>query len=342
MRLNWLGLKISASIYAQTDKDLETLVSELDALHVDYFHVDCNDDLTVFQDVEHLAKLSDTPVDIHIISETPNNFISAIERLKPQRVCFQYESLPSHFSFPKIEGVKFGLAVKTETPIDVFKPFESACEFILVMATTPGQSGGKFNPVNFKKIRDFMRQYPNKEVEVDGGVNDEVSFILRNYGVPVAVVGSFLMKHEVQGRALSLLKHEHTESHYKVGDMMIVRENLPVLNIHTASFQSILECNEAHFMGYVLFEDDKGNFAGISTNADVRKGLLKHKPNFNALQPEDVINPSPISVKDEQTIAEMFQLLKSKKQTISYLPVVNDENHLVGAVNFNTLIKGEL
>lgn len=311
-------------------------------MHVDYFHVDCNDDLSVFDDVERLASLSQTPVDIHIISETPDDFIPAIEKLRPQRVCFQYELLPSDFSFPKIDGVRFGLAVRTETPIDVFQSFESVCEFLLVMATTPGQSGGKFDPINFKKIRDFMRLYPNKEVEVDGGVNDEVSFILRNYGVPVAVVGSFLMKHEVQGRALSLLKHEHTESHYKVCDMMIVRENLPVLNISTASFQSILECNEAHFMGYVLFEDNEDNFAGISTNADVRKGLLKYKTDFNAIKPSDIINPSPISVKDQQTITEMFQLLRSKKQTISYLPVVDNQNHLVGAVNFNTLIKGEL
>jgi pentose-5-phosphate-3-epimerase len=44
-----------------------------------------------------------------------------------------------------------------------------------------------------QRIREFRRRYPSKNIHVDGGVNGEVSFILRNIGVDAAVSGSFLM-----------------------------------------------------------------------------------------------------------------------------------------------------
>ena len=35
-------------------------------------------------------------------------------------------------------------------------------DFILIMATIPGQSGGKFDTLNFAKIRKFRKLYPTK------------------------------------------------------------------------------------------------------------------------------------------------------------------------------------
>ena len=61
------------------------------------------------------------------------------------------------------------------------------------MTTTPGESGGKFNKINFKKIRDFKNTYPSKKVHIDGGVNDEIAFILRIHGVKSVVSGSYLV-----------------------------------------------------------------------------------------------------------------------------------------------------
>ena len=44
-------MKISASIYSNKTKGVETLVRELDDLKVDFLHIDCNDDLSVFNDL---------------------------------------------------------------------------------------------------------------------------------------------------------------------------------------------------------------------------------------------------------------------------------------------------
>ena len=45
-------MKISASIYAYNNRmSLSEIVKTLDMLYIDSFHVDCNDDISVFDDI---------------------------------------------------------------------------------------------------------------------------------------------------------------------------------------------------------------------------------------------------------------------------------------------------
>ena len=89
-----------------------------------------------------------------------------------------------------------------------------------MMATIPGESGGKFDKSNFTKIREFSQLYPDKKIHVDGGVNAEVSFILRNMGVYLSVSGSYLFNSVSIGSALLNLKLNEVESHFLVKDFM--------------------------------------------------------------------------------------------------------------------------
>ena len=61
-------MKISASIYSSKEKLLSEIVTELDHHEVDYFHVDCNDDPRVFDDIAYINEHSTSPADLHIIS----------------------------------------------------------------------------------------------------------------------------------------------------------------------------------------------------------------------------------------------------------------------------------
>jgi pentose-5-phosphate-3-epimerase len=61
-------MKISASIYSdkKTEKIQDT-ITNLNSSHVDMIHVDCNDDLNVFVDIEIIQNNSHIPIDLHII-----------------------------------------------------------------------------------------------------------------------------------------------------------------------------------------------------------------------------------------------------------------------------------
>ena len=158
------------------------MIQELEEHAIDMFHVDSNDKHEVFKDIETIRKYSGKLIDLHIITSSPEAFFEKIEKYKPDFVTFQYENIKKKLELPKIDGVKFGLSIIADTPNEEIEEHIAAFDFILFMATVPGESGGEFDKRIFKKILKFQKKHPDKKVHVDGGVNGEVSFILRNMG----------------------------------------------------------------------------------------------------------------------------------------------------------------
>ncbi|MCP4460594.1 MAG: CBS domain-containing protein [Cytophagales bacterium] len=333
-------MKISASLYSNKEKPREELVAELDKCNIDYFHIDCNDDPSVFGDIQEIRKISQTPIDLHIITEDPNPYLELLQKSPVERVCFQFENLPSKLDIPTIDGTSFGLALVSDTGVEAFEEYKNDCDFVLIMTTTPGQSGGKFRPDNFQKIRKFRNRFPGKEIEVDGGVNDEVGFILRMLGVQSVVSGSYLVNHESIPEALLHLRSSVIHSEFRVKDFMIVKENAPVVSIDS-TIQRIIQTIDNYKMGFAIVEDDEGKLAGISSNADMRKGLLRKFEDLNELTTSDIVNENPTSISEDATITEMLDFIHAKKFLISYLPVVAANGLLSGAVSFINLIRSE-
>ncbi len=333
-------MKISASLYSNTDRTIENLVKELDQCHIDYFHIDCNDDLSVFDDIREIRKISKTPIDLHIISDKPEQYFDLIDELAIEFVSIQYENLSGHYTFPANGKTSFGLAIVSDTPVEVFEDYKDQCDFVLIMTTTPGQSGGEFRADNFKKIRQFRTKYPEKKIQVDGGVNDVIGFVMRMLGVDSVVSGSYLVKHPSIGMALLHLRSSSVNSDYKVKDFMIELEDSPTILSAQADVKSIISEIENHKQGFVMLTQN-GILSGLSSNADVRRGLLKNINNFNSILPQDIINNTPVTINEEATITEMLKLVKSKKFLISFLPVVDKGNTLKGYITFINLIRSE-
>lgn len=335
-------MKISASIYSSKSQSLPEIIKDLDVHGANLFHIDCNDDLSVFADIAEIKQLSKTPVDLHIISSEPEKFFAQIEALKVDYVTFQYENLKEKLTVPDTISAKLGLAIMSDTDISVFESYADKFDFILFMTTIPGQSGGVFDKSNFKKIRQFRQQFPDKRIHVDGGVNGEVSFILRNMGVYASVSGSYLMTSESMGAAMLNLKTHEVDSHFQVKDFMRTADELPLLKLKDRSVSGILQSIEDYDVGFTILIDENGKLDGIVTNADVRKGLLKHIDNLNDVSVEDITNTHPVTANENFSVMELLRFIKQQSFAISYLPVVDDTNKVTGAVTFFNLIKGEL
>lgn len=335
-------MKISASVYSSASSKLPQLINELDEHGIDYFHIDCNDDPLVFNDIKEIRKYSSKPVDLHLITPTPERYYSMIAECGVEYVTFQFEELKRRIDIPTTLSAHLGLAITSETEIKVFDDYSDRFSFVLIMATTPGMSGGVFNKENFKKIREFRKKYPTKQIHVDGGVNAEVSFILRNMGVNAAVVGSYLFKSVPLGKALMNLKMHETNSHYQVRDFMHDTNDIPLVHPNERNIEQVLRSIEEKNMGFTILVDTEGKLDGIISNADIRKGLLKNIKDLNKIDVDTIINRDPVMIAENQTVLEMLKLIKSKQFPISYIPVVNHENVITGCVTFVNLIKGEL
>jgi pentose-5-phosphate-3-epimerase len=337
-------MKISASIYSdkKSDQILDT-IQILNDSHVDMIHVDCNDDLNVFTDIETIQQNSHIPIDLHIITEDARRFIPALETFNIEFVTFQYENLrDKKLIIPKEFTGQLGLAITSDTSIDVFDQYAEEFDFILFMATIPGKSGGEFDKSNFRKIRAFQTKYPNKKVHVDGGVNAEVSFILRNMGVYASVSGSYLFNSSTINTALLNLKLNEIESHFLVKDFMREMDESPTILESELSLENVLTEMNNGKLGFVIVQDESSKFIGIIGNADLRKGLLDHIGKIDQLDVAKLINRHPLTVKGSYTVHQLLRFIKKESKTIVYLPVVDENNHAIGSINFMNLIKGEL
>lgn len=334
-------MKISASIYSDKSRAIQEVIKDLHEHGVDLFHVDCNDDLSVFDDIKIIREISDIPIDLHIITEEPEKYYDLLRANPVEFITFQYENLQGAISIPSdITGFK-GLAVITPTPVSVFDAY-SNFDFLLVMATIPGQSGGQFDATNFRKIRDFSKKYPNKRVHVDGGVNAEVSFILRNLGVYVSVSGSYLFKGPSVGNALMNLTQREVQSAYVLKDFCRTREETPIISSRDLNLKNLLQTIENFGFGFAIIENENHQFSGIISNADIRRGLLKNIDNPSNLKLHEIINHNPVHVFAHNTVKEMLTLIRKQSFPISYLPVLENGGHTCGMISFVNLIKGEL
>ncbi len=333
-------MRISASIYSDKNRSLEETIKDLVAHRIDLLHVDCNDDLSVFNDIQKIRSLCSIPIDLHIITDKPSKYYNLLRETPVEYLTFQYENLTEELDIPEDIKGKKGLSIVTPTSIEAFD-YYSNFDFILLMATVPGQSGGVFDAVNFKKIRDFQRKYPSKSVHVDGGVNGEVSFILRNMGVHTSVSGSFLFKGPSIGHALMDLTKRNVDSQFLVKDFMIPLQESPFISKESKSIE-VLKSIEQGKLGFTLVLDENKVLKGIISNADIRRSLIRTNDNLSAETTEMMMNKQPSVVSETATVNELLQQIKSIPFPISYLPVVDNERRAKGILTFMNLIKGEL
>lgn len=334
-------MKISASIYSDKKRQLKEVINDLVQHQVELLHVDCNDDLSVFEDIQQIRTWCNVPIDLHIITDSPEKFYDPLRETPVEYVTFQYENLKSTLDIPVDITGKKGLAVTTFTPVDVFNEY-SNFDFILIMATIPGQSGGAFDKINFTKIRNFRKLFPSKSIHVDGGVNAEVSFILRNMGVSTSVSGSYLFNAPSVGQALMNLTSREIESHYQVEDFMIPLEECPIVRSSDLSLKSILTTIEVGNLGFCLVVDDEKRLIGLISSADIRKAMLKKLDDLNSITSSDLINSSPVFIENSATVIDLLRKIKQCSFPVMYLPVLKNNSEAVGIVNFTNLIKGEL
>ncbi|UKN02212.1 CBS domain-containing protein [Paracrocinitomix mangrovi] len=336
-------MKISASIYSDKQQALSQTIQDLNESHVDMIHVDCKDDLNVFTDIDQIQQSSHIPIDLHIITTDAKRFIPALQSFDIEYVTFQYEDLvDKNLDIPKEFSGQLGLAITTETPIDVFSQYAQDFDFILFMCTIPGESGGVFDKRNFRRIRAFQSKYPHKKVHVDGGVNAEVSFILRNMGVYASVSGSYLFNSTNINSALLNLKLNEIESHFQVRDFMKDLDESPVIFESDLNLQSLLRTMNEGKLGFVMILNQSEEFVGIIGNADLRRGLLTSINDLNNINVSKMINRNPLSVKGTYTVHQLLRFIKKESMPIVYLPVIDDHNKAIGTINFMNLIKGEL
>jgi len=125
----------------------------------------------------------------------------------------------------------------------------------------------------------------------------------------------------------------------KVKDVMISKENFPVVNDKTILKEALTEMDDSN-LGLVCIVNSEQCLLGIITDGDLRRKLLRVQKPFSAFFIDDVLlhaNINPIICNPDDDLDKIVKLMGDRK--IWDLPVVDKESTLVGLLHLHPAVK---
>lgn len=186
-------------------------------LHIDIMDghfVDSKNDI----EAEIIGRLNaKTPFELHLMVKDPIAYMRAWRSVENVfRVLFHHEAPgdPLHLiNFARKEGWDVGVVLNPETPLEEAEPYLSKIDVLQCMTVHPGRQGAPFVPEVVEKIEAFSKLKPVCEYSgnsvacaADGAVSEVTIKDLKNAGVEICNVGSFLMKAKEMGMVYEKLR----------------------------------------------------------------------------------------------------------------------------------------
>ena len=212
-------IKVSPSVLAC---DLSKLLDEVKSIEVagaDMVHLDVMDGMFVtnisfgLPVIASLRKNTDMFFDVHLMIEKPERYIERFIDAGADLVTFHYEASENPEEALEIirnRGKMAGISVKPGTATKEIYPLLDKCDLVLIMTVEPGYGGQAFIPETLDKIKQLRSEVENRglkiDIQVDGGINEETSKLVKEAGATNLVAGSYVFKASDRKAVIELLK----------------------------------------------------------------------------------------------------------------------------------------
>ena len=204
---------VAPSLLAADFSKLREEIQEVESYGAEYLHLDVMDGNFVpnisfgAPVISSIRKHSNLVFDVHLMVENPDRFIKDIVDAGADVITVHAEAtkhLNRTIQLIKSYGKKVGVALNPSTPLDVIKYDLKDIDMVLIMTVNPGFGGQAFIEGMLQKIRDLRSIDPNIDIQVDGGINDKTSKLVKEAGANILVAGSYLFKGDYKQKIESL------------------------------------------------------------------------------------------------------------------------------------------
>ena len=216
------NIYIAPSILAADFTKLGEEIALVESLGAEYLHFDVMDGHFVpnisfgVPVLSSISKCHQMINDVHIMISEPKKYIDKFADAGADIITFHYEACEDQDEVQDVidmihaRGVRAGMSIKPNTPVEVVEPFLEDLELVLVMSVEPGFGGQSFIPEALDKIA-YLRKMIDANgylclVEVDGGINEKTAKLCKDAGADILVAGSYLFGHEDIKERMELLR----------------------------------------------------------------------------------------------------------------------------------------
>jgi ribulose-phosphate 3-epimerase len=153
--------------------------------------------------VEAIRRVTDLPLHCHLMVDQPERLMKDFAEAGADIVTCHFEAVENPASLIRQAdalGIRAGLAVNPDTPVETLFPHLETLDRVLVMSVNPGWAGQKFLDEALPKIeaarKEIDRLGLSVEIEVDGGIDQSTGPRCIAAGATVLAAASSIFKAE--------------------------------------------------------------------------------------------------------------------------------------------------
>ncbi len=194
---------IAPSILSADFSKLGEEIKAVENAGADWIHIDVMDghfvpNITMGPVVvEAVRRVTSLPLDVHLMIENPDRYISDFAKAGATLISVQAETcvhLNRTLQMIKEVGARPGVVLNPSTPLNSIEWVLEYVDFVLIMSVNPGFGGQAFIRNSLDKIRAVRRMIQEKGlpalIQIDGGVNEKTIADIALAGADVFVAGS--------------------------------------------------------------------------------------------------------------------------------------------------------